>query len=76
MNFIFHKMHGLGNDFVLIDASKQAINLTTQQLVSLAHRKLGVGFDQLLIIQSAESTDDYDYLYRIFNQHISLYYPL
>jgi diaminopimelate epimerase len=68
MNFIFHKMHGLGNDFVLIDASKQAINLTTQQLVSLAHRKLGVGFDQLLIIQSAESTDDYDYLYRIFNQ--------
>ena len=58
-------MHGLGNDFVVIDAVNQQISLSPEQLRRLADRRLGIGCDQILLIEKAES--DADFRYRIFN---------
>ena len=62
----FTKMHGLGNDFVVIDAINQSINLSTEQICRLADRHFGVGFDQLLLVEKPVS-DNADFKYRIFN---------
>ena len=59
-------MHGLGNDFVVIDATQQAIKLTTKQIQFIADRRFGVGCDQLLLVEPADS-QDVDFRYRIFN---------
>lgn len=59
-------MHGLGNDFVLLDGVTQEINLNEQNIRHLAHRKFGIGCDQLLIAQSP-SQEDVDFRFRIFN---------
>lgn len=66
MTIHFTKMHGLGNDFVVIDATQKPFSLTTSQIQRMADRHFGVGFDQLLIIQPP-SKDDVDFDYRIFN---------
>ena len=50
----FEKMHGLGNDFVVIDARTRAESLSTDLICAIADRHMGVGFDQLVIIESAE----------------------
>lgn len=65
MKLRFTKMHGLGNDFVVIDAISQKISLGTQQLCLLADRHLGIGCDQILFIEAPESGGDFRY--RIFN---------
>jgi len=62
----FTKMHGLGNDFVVIDAISQDIDFTEAQVRFIANRHFGVGCDQLLLVEAAES-DDVDFVYRIFN---------
>ncbi len=62
----FTKMHGLGNDFVVIDAINQSINLSTEQICRLADRHFGIGFDQLLLVEKPVS-DNADFKYRIFN---------
>ncbi len=62
----FTKMHGLGNDFVVIDTINQAIQLTDNQIQFLADRHLGIGCDQLLLVV-ASSVDNVDFKYRIFN---------
>jgi diaminopimelate epimerase len=62
----FTKMHGLGNDFVVIDAINQQVNLNTQQIQFLADRQFGIGCDQLLLVEKASSAD-IDFRYRIFN---------
>lgn len=62
----FTKMHGLGNDFVVIDAINQKINLTAEHIKKLADRHLGVGFDQLLLVEKPVSANA-DFKYRIFN---------
>lgn len=62
----FTKMHGLGNDFVVIDAINQAINLTSEQIKFIADRNFGVGCDQLLLVEKPVS-DNADFKYRIFN---------
>ncbi len=62
----FTKMHGLGNDFVVINAINQSISLSTEQIQLMADRNLGIGFDQLLLIESPIS-DNADFKYRIFN---------
>ncbi|MEE9302443.1 MAG: diaminopimelate epimerase [Thiotrichaceae bacterium] len=62
----FTKMHGLGNDFVVIDATQQAIDLTRKQVQFIANRRLGIGCDQLLLVEPADS-QDVDFRYRIFN---------
>ena len=59
-------MHGLGNDFVLLDGISQKISLNDQLIRQLAHRKFGIGFDQLLLAESP-STENVDFRYRIFN---------
>jgi len=62
----FTKMHGLGNDFVVIDAINQAFALTPKQIHDLSDRHYGIGFDQLLLVESPVS-DNADFKYRIFN---------
>lgn len=62
----FTKMHGLGNDFMVIDLVTQRMNLTTELVRLLADRRLGVGFDQLLIVEPP-TRPDVDFRYRIFN---------
>ncbi len=66
MQLEFTKMHGLGNDFVVINAIDQVFNLSTEQVRFIANRHLGVGCDQLLLVEAADS-DDVDFRYRIFN---------
>jgi len=66
MSLDFTKMHGLGNDFVVIDAIHQTIALTPEQVRRLADRHFGIGFDQLLLVEAA-TTADADFRYRIFN---------
>ena len=62
----FTKMHGLGNDFVVLDGINQAVALTREQLRRLADRHLGVGCDQLLVVEKATRPGN-DFAYRIFN---------
>jgi diaminopimelate epimerase len=66
MKIRFTKMHGVGNDFVVIDAIRQSISLTPEQARSLADRHFGVGCDQILIVENS-TTADVDFRYRIFN---------
>ncbi len=66
MSIKFTKMHGLGNDFMVIDGVNQPINLHPKQIAQLAQRHTGVGFDQLLLIEAGQQ-QDIDFTYRIFN---------
>ena len=65
MKYKFTKMHGLGNDFVLIDCVNQSVRLNPEQLRYLADRRLGIGCDQILLVEKTESNADFRY--RIFN---------
>jgi diaminopimelate epimerase len=62
----FTKMHGLGNDFVVLDGIRQKVDLTPAQYRRLADRRLGVGCDQVLVVENA-TRPDIDFRYRIFN---------
>jgi len=62
----FTKMHGLGNDFVVIDTINQQVNLSAGQVRALADRHFGIGCDQLLLVEPATSPGT-DFRYRIFN---------
>ncbi|MDY6891261.1 MAG: diaminopimelate epimerase [Pseudomonadota bacterium] len=62
----FTKMHGLGNDFVVIDALSQRVRLTPNLVTRLADRHTGIGFDQLLLVEPP-SRPDLDFRYRIYN---------
>jgi diaminopimelate epimerase len=66
MNINFSKMHGLGNDFVVIDAINQSVDLTESRIRFLADRHFGVGCDQLLLVEKPVSANA-DFKYRIFN---------
>ena len=66
MEISFTKMHGLGNDFVVIDATAQPIELTTEQIRYLANRRFGVGCDQVLLVEPPRQPE-VDFTYRIFN---------
>ena len=66
MQIQFSKMHGLGNDFIVIDAIQQQIQLTTQQIKFLTHRHFGIGCDQLLLVEKSDMPQ-VDFRYRIFN---------
>lgn len=62
----FWKMHGLGNDFVVFDAVDAPLELTPEQVRRLAHRREGIGCDQVLVLgPSAQADADFDY--RVFN---------
>ncbi|MGD8407536.1 MAG: diaminopimelate epimerase [Thiohalophilus sp.] len=62
----FTKMHGLGNDFVVIDAINQSVELDRDQIQQLADRRFGIGCDQLLLVE-APREPEVDFTYRIFN---------
>jgi len=66
MQINFTKMHGLGNDFVVIDAINQPISLTSEQFQFIANRRLGVGCDQILLVEPSEM-QSVDFRYRIIN---------
>ncbi|WP_088178427.1 diaminopimelate epimerase [Methylobacillus sp. MM3] len=66
MKLKFTKMQGVGNDFVVIDAIRQNVSLTPEQIRFLADRHFGVGCDQLLLVEKP-SVADADFRYRIFN---------
>jgi len=66
MRLPFTKMHGLGNDFVVIDATAAPVTLTAAQLRFIADRHFGVGCDQILMVEPARTADT-DFYYRIFN---------
>src|SRR5574340_119325 len=62
----FTKMHGAGNDFVVLDGVRQKIELSPEQLRLLADRHFGVGCDQVLLVEKAQHPEA-DFRYRIFN---------
>ncbi len=62
----FTKMHGLGNDFMVVDAISQPFRLRPEMIRDLANRNFGVGFDQLLVVEPP-GLPDVDFRYRIFN---------
>lgn len=66
MKIDFTKMHGLGNDFMVINQVTQNIQINSEQIQRLADRHTGVGFDQLLMV-SPPTSPDVDFKYRIFN---------
>jgi diaminopimelate epimerase len=66
MHVRFTKMHGAGNDFVVLDATRQPLALTTAQLRLLGDRRFGVGADQILVVEPATQAG-VDFRYRIFN---------
>ena len=66
MKMPFVKMHGLGNDFVVLDGVRQSVVLTAPQLRHLADRHFGIGCDQILLVEPA-SQPGIDFRYRIFN---------
>jgi diaminopimelate epimerase len=66
MTLQFTKMHGLGNDFIVLDGIHQRIDLTPAQIRHLADRHFGIGCDQLLLVETAQQANA-DFRYRIFN---------
>src|SRR5689334_23183170 len=66
MKLKFTKMHGAGNDFVVIDAINQQIDFTPAQWQAIADRRFGVGADQMLVVEKS-TTPGCDFRYRIFN---------
>jgi len=62
----FTKMHGLGNDFVVLDATSRALTLAPGQIRLIADRRFGIGCDQVLLVEPAKEVGN-DFFYRIFN---------
>ncbi len=66
MKLRFTKMQGAGNDFVVLDATQAALNLSPEQYRLLGDRRFGVGADQILVVEKSKSAG-VDFRYRIFN---------
>jgi diaminopimelate epimerase len=66
MKLKFTKMHGAGNDFIVVDATRQPLELSAAQWARLADRRFGIGADQILVVEAAR-TPGCDFRYRIFN---------
>jgi diaminopimelate epimerase len=66
MKLSFTKMHGAGNDFIVLDGYRQPLALTPERVRALADRHFGIGADQLLLVEKP-SRGDADFKYRIFN---------
>lgn len=62
----FTKMHGAGNDFVVIDGVRQSVHMTPEMARAIAHRQFGIGCDQILLVDTP-SHPEADFRYRIFN---------
>lgn len=68
MKLKFTKMHGTGNDFIVLDATAAPLELDAQQCRALGDRRFGVGADQILIVENSR-TPGVDFRYRIFNNN-------
>jgi diaminopimelate epimerase len=66
MTLKFTKMHGAGNDFVVLDGVRQSISLSPEKIRFIADRHFGIGCDQVLLVEKSQR-DDADFRYRIFN---------
>ncbi|MFZ6847994.1 diaminopimelate epimerase [Undibacterium sp. RuRC25W] len=66
MKLKFTKMHGAGNDFVVIDAINQDIQFTPEQWKQIADRRFGIGADQILVVERPQQAN-VDFRYRIYN---------
>lgn len=66
MKLRFTKMQGAGNDFIVLDATREPLNLSAEQLRHLGDRRFGVGADQILVVTRSR-TEGVDFGYRIFN---------
>jgi len=66
MKLKFTKMHGAGNDFIVVDAIHQDVNLGPEQWRKLADRRFGIGADQILVVERPQA-EGCDFRYRIFN---------
>lgn len=66
MSLKFTKMHGAGNDFVVLDCIRQSFALTPEKLRLIADRHFGIGCDQILLVEKSQRHDA-DFRYRIFN---------
>lgn len=65
MKLTFFKMHGLGNDFMLLDLRQKRFAPAPEDIRAWSHRQMGVGFDQLLLVEVGDAA--HDFTYRIFN---------
>jgi diaminopimelate epimerase len=66
MTLKFTKMHGAGNDFVVLDGVRQSVALSPEQIRFIANRHFGIGCDQVLLVERTQR-EDADFRYRIFN---------
>ena len=66
MRLRFTKMHGIGNDFMVVDGVTQTLHFTREQIVMLADRHKGIGFDQLLVVEPPQHPQ-HDFFYRVYN---------
>ena len=66
MRLNFTKMHGLGNDFVVLDGIRQTLSLTPDHIRKIADRRFGIGCDQVLVVERAQNAG-VDFRYRIYN---------
>ena len=67
MKLRFTKMHGAGNDFVVLDATRGPLPLSTAQYRFIADRRFGIGADQILVVEPGDPAAGTDFTYRIFN---------
>ena len=67
MKLTFTKMHGAGNDFIVVDAINQQVDLSASQWAALGDRRFGIGADQILVVERP-TEPGCDFRYRIFNQ--------
>ena len=67
MKLPFTKMHGAGNDFVVLDATRAPLALSQAQYRYLADRRFGIGADQILVVEPGDAAQGTDFTYRIFN---------
>ena len=66
MKLAFTKMQGAGNDFVVLDCTREPFALSQEQIKRLAHRQFGISCDQILVVERPQAADA-DFRYRIFN---------
>lgn len=66
MKWHFTKMHGVGNDFVVLDGVRQSIQMTPERARAIAHRQFGIGADQILLVENPSHPEAH-FRYRIFN---------
>ena len=67
MKLRFTKMHGAGNDFIVLDATRAPLPLSEAQYRFLADRRFGIGADQILIVAPGNPANGTDFTYRIIN---------